>query len=391
MKSPFCRCPHGQPGGFEIMTATATQPNQDFALSRSNSENHSVGGGNMQIATTRQAQEVQAAMVVAKRFPRDETSAFNRIMQACRRKMLAEQALYAYPKGNTTVTGPSIRLAEAMAQSWGNIDFGIIELEQKGGESSVMAYAWDLETNTRQTKIFTVKHERHTRQGTKSLTDPRDIYELAANQGARRLRACILGIIPGDVIDAALDECEKTLTGGNAEPLVDRIRKMVAAFSQIAVTQEMLEKRLGHKVDVSTEIELVNLRKIYKSIQDNMASVADFFDPGTAKTHTSDLTERLNNLPSKASSPSTDTPSTPAPNETGESMTDPPQPAEVKVDLVIPADADAFAMLVCETLGIGEQDALKLIKLKLAKPWDKLRTSDRRQAVEDLKAGKWAA
>jgi hypothetical protein len=89
--------------------------------------------------------------------------------------------------------------------------------------------------------------------------------------------------------------------------------------------------------------------------------------------------------------PATDTPSTPAPNETGESMTDPPQPAEVKVDVAIPADADAFTLLVCETLGIGEQDALKLIKLKLAKPWDKLRTSDRRQAVEDLRAGKWAS
>lgn len=82
---------------------------------------------------SRQAQEVQGAMVIAKRFPRDEVESFNRIMQSCKRKSLAESAMYEYPRGGTKVSGPSIRLAEAMAQNWGNIDFGITELEQKMG------------------------------------------------------------------------------------------------------------------------------------------------------------------------------------------------------------------------------------------------------------------
>ncbi|BBP90994.1 hypothetical protein BsIDN1_46120 [Bacillus safensis] len=43
-----------------------------------------------------------------------------------------------------------------------------------------MAYAWDLETNTRQTKIFTVKHERKAKGAITKLNDPRDIYELVA-------------------------------------------------------------------------------------------------------------------------------------------------------------------------------------------------------------------
>ena len=94
-----------------------------------------------EMAISRQAQEVQAAMVIAKKFPRDEVQSFNRIMQACKRKTLAEQAMYEYPRGGTKVTGPSIRLAEAMAQNWGNLDYGIIELQQKSGESQVMAYA----------------------------------------------------------------------------------------------------------------------------------------------------------------------------------------------------------------------------------------------------------
>lgn len=222
-------------------------------------------------------------MVIAKKFPRDETSAFNRIMNACKRKTLAETACYAYPRGGETVTGPSIRLAECMAQNWGNIDFGIVELEQKAGESQVMAYAWDLETNTRQTKIFTVKHERKAKGQIKQLDDPRDIYELTANQGARRLRACILGVIPGDVVESAVEACETTLKSGSKEPLIDRARKMVAAFGDYGVTQGMIESRLGHKLDAVSEQELVNLRKIFVSLKDGAAKREDFFKPEQLK------------------------------------------------------------------------------------------------------------
>ncbi|GMA59703.1 hypothetical protein GCM10025859_59930 [Alicyclobacillus fastidiosus] len=135
-----------------------------------------------EMMVSRQAQEVQAAMVIAKRFPRDQYQAFNRIMEACERRKLAEESTYEYSRGSSKVSGPSIRLAEVLAQCWGNVDYGIMELDQKNGESQVMAYAWDLETNTRQTKIFTVKHERHTKKGVTKLTDPRDIYETVANQ-----------------------------------------------------------------------------------------------------------------------------------------------------------------------------------------------------------------
>ena len=134
-----------------------------------------------------------------------------RIMRACERPFLAEQAMYAYPKGGKLVTGASIRLAEVLAQNWGNVDCGVREISQDGGSSIAEAYAVDLETNVRISKTFHVPHTRDTKQGKKRLTDSREIYELVANQGARRLRACILGIVPEDVVDAAVERCGKTL------------------------------------------------------------------------------------------------------------------------------------------------------------------------------------
>ena len=231
-----------------------------------------------EMMVSRQAQEVQAAMIVAKKFPRDEIESFNKILRACQRKSLAEQSMYEYPRGGQKVTGPSIRLAEALAQNWGNLDYGIIELEQKEGESQIMAYAWDLETNTRQTKIFSVPHIRNTKQGNKKLTDPRDIYELVANQGARRLRACILGVIPGDVIDAAIEQCEVTLKSNNTEPLIDRVRKMVKVFEDnFSVTKEMLEEFLGCSSEAFSENDFIRLRKVYGSLKDGMAKREDYF------------------------------------------------------------------------------------------------------------------
>ena len=235
-----------------------------------------------EMAMSRQAQEVQGQIIMAKKFPRDVIAARNRILTACQRKKLAERAEYEYKRGDSKVTGPSIRLAEAMAQNWGNMDFGFIELEQRNGESKVMAYAWDLETNTRQTKIFAVPHIRETKKGNYPLTGSRDIYELVANQAARRVRSCILGIIPGDIVEEAVEQCHKTLLDGEDKPLIDLVQGVVRTFeNEYAVPQESLEKYIGCKAEAFSMNDLIRLKKVYNSIKDGMARREEVFDlPG---------------------------------------------------------------------------------------------------------------
>ncbi|MCI9682919.1 MAG: hypothetical protein HFI26_16275 [Lachnospiraceae bacterium] len=243
-----------------------------------------------EMVTSRQTQEVQGQIIMAKKFPRNYVESCNRIMQACQRKGLAEKAMYEYPRGGTKVIGPSIRLAEALAQNWGNMSFGIVELEQKAGESQVMAYAWDLETNTRQEKIFSVPHIRSTRKGNVSLTDPRDIYEMVANQGARRLRSCILGIVPGDVVEDALEQCNKTLVDGEKKPLADVIKEVCLYFQRdYNIPIESLEKYIGCKADSFSMNDCIRLRKVYNSIKDGMAKREEIFElPGVEKEEPKD-------------------------------------------------------------------------------------------------------
>jgi hypothetical protein len=250
------------------------------------------GGVLAQATSSREMEEVKGQIFMARQFPRNVFQSEQRILDACKRPELAQAAVYSYPRGGTKVEGPSIRLAEVLAQNWGNLAFGVKELEQRPGESVAMAYAWDLETNVRQEKVFTVPHTRKANGTIKKLTDPRDIYELVANNGARRLRACILGIIPGDIVDKAVAECNKTLTGNNQVPLKDRLGNALKAFKEkFRVTQEQIEERFGYKIEAFTERDYLDLIKIYNSLKDGMSKVEDWFDKSVKSKQESKLTE----------------------------------------------------------------------------------------------------
>lgn len=234
----------------------------------------------IEVERQRAMAEVQGAMVLAKKFPRNPIENLDRIKTACQRPGLAKQALYSYVRGGTSVTGPSIRLAEALAQNWGNLQFGIRELEQRNGESTVESFCWDLETNVREVKTFQVKHERYTKKGNYRLEDPRDIYEIAASQGSRRLRACILGVIPGDIIEEAVNQCEATLVAA-ADTSVEGLKKLLEAFVRYGVTREHIEKRIQRRIDSITSAQVVQLRNIYNSLKDGMSSPSDWFELAT--------------------------------------------------------------------------------------------------------------
>lgn len=221
--------------------------------------------------------EVQAAMMLARANPRDRSRVVEEIKNECKRQSLAEQALYSYSRGGSEISGPSIRLAEVIAQRWGNIQYGIRELDQRGGFSTVQAYAWDLESGTRREVTFQVQLVRHTKRGSYALEDPRDIYETVANMGARRVRACILGVIPGDVVDAAIEQCEITMRSA-ADKSPEAVKKMVDAFAAIGVTKKQIEKRIQRSIESIQPSHIVSLRKIYVSLRDGMSSIGDWFD-----------------------------------------------------------------------------------------------------------------
>ena len=274
----------------EIIVQEQQMPNMPNMNSGVMAQLDNINQGTVAIEASRAIAEAQGKLVIAKRFPRDEVQAYNRVAQACQRKGIAEKAFYSYNRGGGTVSGPTIRFAEEIARCWGNIDYGIKELSQDEGKSEMQAYAWDLETNAQSVQNFTNPHIREVGGKAKILTSQRDIYEINANMGARRLRSRILAILPTDLVDMAINECKKTLAGNNDEPLIDRVKKMIVAFGKIGVTQEQIEKRLGRKVDTMTIDDFTDYIGIYNAIKQGESKIAEWFE---AEKVASDLTDAL--------------------------------------------------------------------------------------------------
>lgn len=221
------------------------------------------------IEAARAIAEVQAMFMVAKGNPRDEGIAMKRAMQACGEWSVASRAFFSFPRGGEAVTGESIVLATELARCWGNVDYGIMELarDDVAGHTEMLAFARDLETNTRSSQTFIVPHSRDTRSGRKALTDMRDIYENNANNGARRLRECIFRVLPSYVKNAAADRCREVLERGQGDkPLPQRIADAIQAFSTIGVNEQRLIAKHG-PTGGWTGVEIANLEIAFRSIK----------------------------------------------------------------------------------------------------------------------------
>ena len=221
------------------------------------------------VEQSRAVAEVHAAIVVAQQCPRSVTRAIDQMRQSCAQAALAERSFFRYTRGGSVVSGPSVHLARELARSWGNVQFGIAELlrDDGHGQSEMLAFAWDVETNTRSSNTFIVPHLRDTREGAKPLTDMRDIYENNANNGARRLREAIFSILPPWYVEEAKELCTKTLTEGGGKPLPQRVADAIRLFGMIGVTEDQLEQKAGNPVAKWTEHDVAQLGVIYKSLQ----------------------------------------------------------------------------------------------------------------------------
>jgi len=232
-----------------------------------------------QFQETRELSEIKGKMYLARQFRRDPEWCKQNMLLECQRPELAQAAQYEYPKGDTVVKGPSIRLVEVLARHWGNLDFGVNEIEAQDGSTLIKAFAWDLESNVYDEKTFSVKHERSTKKGTYKITDERDIYEMVANKGARRKRACLLSVLPGWYVDAAIDACEATLKASLTQgKSMEEVRgAIVSAFAEFGITPEQITEKTGRDVDKLTDNDVVKLRHLYSAIKDGFVKAADAF------------------------------------------------------------------------------------------------------------------
>lgn len=233
------------------------------------------------VEQSRAVAEVQAAVIVAQQVPRSIAAATAAMREACQQLGLAKRAFYSYSRAGSPVTGPTVHLARELARCWGNVQYGITELrrDDEARQSEMQAWAWDVQTNTRNSTTFIVPHSREKGREVVELTGLRDVYENNANMGARRVREMIFALLPTWYTDEAEVLARATLEKGDGQkPFAQRTADAIRAFrDQHGVTQAQLEKRQGRKADDWTPTDLANLEIVFRSLVNRETTLADEF------------------------------------------------------------------------------------------------------------------
>lgn len=244
-------------------------------------------------AVSREQHEIQSAIAVAKRFPRNEAQASTAIVKACERPSMAEKALYSFPRKdkdgrNVAIEGLSVHLAREAARIWGNIWYGFRVVDWTTDDRvTLRGIAHDLEANAHSEcevtfRALVPRKNFQTKQVEWVRPSERDFRNLINQQGAIAERNAVLKLIPKHVKDDVEAMIRSTLEAAAAGDLKqnkeDAVRRLAYGFDRLGVSVDMVERRLGHRLSVLTAEELAELRVIYRTLKEGEGKREEYFE-----------------------------------------------------------------------------------------------------------------
>ena len=183
--------------------------------------------------------------------------------------------------GNKSVIeGPSIRLAEIIANSWGNIRIATRIVGNDGKFITAQGACHDLESTGIQ--VVEVRRGITTSKGYTFSADMQVVTGNAAASIARR--NAILAVIPAAVFKPLYAKIKDKAVGEVANNLEVRRAKMLKTYALAGVTTEMICQHLGVKsVDEITAEMVVNLASLWNAMRDGQTTVEETFKKPAAE------------------------------------------------------------------------------------------------------------
>ncbi len=225
--------------------------------------------------------DVEAQLDAAHRYPRSVKRFLSESLTlATLTRDVAEACIYALPRGGKTISGPSVRLAEIVASSYGNIHVAARVVAAEDKEVVAQGVAWDLERNLR----VTVEARRRitNRQG-KRFDD--DMITMTGNAAASiALRNAIFRVVPRAYVDSLYAKIREVAVG-DAKTLSVRRMELVARLQKIGVPLDRILPRVEKASieDVGLE-EVEILIGLGTAIKNGDRSIDEAFPPPEGET-----------------------------------------------------------------------------------------------------------
>lgn len=234
--------------------------------------------------------EIQTAIVVAQKFPRNEDKIFQQFVHgSCKRLGLALVAQYYFKRGkrkddsgnyvDNIIQGPTVKFARELTRIWRNVRYGSIPIGESEESRQILSYAWDLETNVwiQQGDLFEKTVEK---KDGYHAADERELRELTNRRASIGIRNCLLQIVPPDFIDDGIAQTQDTIklsmSDKNSPQFQDVKKRIIGGFSALNVPIEELEQYIGHALASCDPKELETLRGIWTAIKDGHTTWASY-------------------------------------------------------------------------------------------------------------------
>lgn len=227
--------------------------------------------------------EIDTQIATAKAFPRSIKQFIDKTMSiATINEDVAQSCAYALPRGNKTLEGPSVRLAEIVVGAYGNIRAGMRVIHNDGKTITAQGICHDLETNT----CITLEVKRSILQnewknGNKTgrmITMSEDMQVVTGNAAcAIAFRNAVFKVIPSAIIQDIYEKV-KEVAKGTAETLPTRRKKALDYLHSIGVKDEQICNVLDLKSVEDIDLEkLAILRGMCTLIKNQESTVSELF------------------------------------------------------------------------------------------------------------------
>lgn len=180
--------------------------------------------------------ELDVQITTAKAYPRNIKNCIEEANYlATLNEETAAACFYCLPRSGKKIQGPSARLAEILAHSWGNIHAATRILGTDGKYIIAQAVAWDLEKNVR---ISTEVKRRITTSDGKLYND--DMQVVTGNAAASiALRNAIFKVIPKAFYEPIYQNSIKVAVG-EIKSFKDKLTKVIDRLKQMGTTEERI-------------------------------------------------------------------------------------------------------------------------------------------------------
>lgn len=193
-------------------------------------------------------------------------------------EQVAEDCLYAVPRGGKVIEGPSIRMAEIVTCAWGNCRAGARIIDEGPEFVTAQGVFHDMERNVQIT--MEVRRRITGKDGRRYNAD------MIGNTGnaacSIAVRNAIFRGIPKALWSGIYEEAKKAALG-TAQTLVSKRDKMLAHMQKLGVGPEAVFARVGVQGVEDLGVEQINvLRGLANAIKEGESTVEEAFPAMTA-------------------------------------------------------------------------------------------------------------